>query len=105
MDFGILVMPTDEGPDPLELAVRAEELGLESIFCPDHTHVPASRRTPFPNPPYGELPREYYRFRDPLITLAGMAAVTSRIRLGTCVSLVVERDPILMAKEVATLDL
>ncbi len=105
MDFGILVMPTDEGPDPLELAARAEDLGLESIFLPDHTHVPASRRTPFPNPPYGELPREYHRFRDPLVTLAGMAAVTSTIRLGTCVCLVVERDPILMAKEVATLDL
>lgn len=105
MDFGIMIMPTDEGPDPVELAIRAEELGLESIFCPDHTHVPADRRTPFPNPPYGDLPREYYRFRDPFITLAGIASQTKTIKLGTSVSLVVARDPILMAKQVATLDL
>lgn len=105
MDFGVCFMPTDEGPDPLEVAVRAEDLGFESVFLPDHTHVPASRLSPFPHPPYGELPREYYRFRDPFVTLAGIAAVTSRIKLGTSVALVVERDPIVLAKQVATLDL
>jgi probable F420-dependent oxidoreductase len=104
MDLGLLLMPTDEGPDPLELAKYAEERGLDSVFLPDHTHVPASRLSPFPSPPYGDLPREYYRFRDPFVTLAGIAAVTERLILGTSVSLVVARDPFVMAKQVATLD-
>lgn len=104
MDLGLLLMPTDEGPNPLELATYAEEQGIESVFLPDHTHVPVSRETPYPSPPYGDLPREYYRFRDPFVTLAGIAAVTERLLLGTSVSLVVARDPIVMAKQVATLD-
>ena len=101
----MLLMPTDEGPDPVLLAREVEDSGLDSVFLPDHTHVPASRLSPFPSPPYGELPREYYRFHDPFVTLAAIASTTSRIKLGTSVSLVVERDPILMAKVVATLDL
>jgi probable F420-dependent oxidoreductase len=105
MDFGVLAWPTDESPDPVELARTAESEGLATFYLPDHTHVPASRLSPFPNPPYGELPREYYRFRDPFITLAGIATRTSRIRLGTSVCLVVARDPIVLAKQVASLDL
>lgn len=101
----MLLMPTDEGPDPVLLARQVEDAGLDSVFLPDHTHVPASRLSPFPSPPYGELPREYYRFHDPFVTLGAIASATSRIKLGTSVSLVVERDPILMAKVVATLDL
>jgi probable F420-dependent oxidoreductase len=105
MDFGVLAWPTDESPDPVELACAAEGEGLATFYLPDHTHVPASRLSPFPNPPYGELPREYYRFRDPFITLGGIATRTSSIRLGTSVCLVVARDPIVLAKQIATLDL
>jgi probable F420-dependent oxidoreductase len=105
MQFGIATLMTDDGIDPLELARAAEHHGFESLFCPDHTHVPAKRETPWPHPPYGELPREYYRIRDPFITLASVAAVTSTLRLGTSVCLVVEREPIVLAKQVATLDL
>ncbi len=104
MKFGLLLMPTDEGPNPVELSRRAEDWGLDSVFLPDHTHVPASRLSPFPHPPYGELPREYYRFHDPFTTLAAISSATSRLNLGTSVSVIVERDPILTAKVVATLD-
>jgi probable F420-dependent oxidoreductase len=102
---GVATLMPDDGIDPLVLARAAEEHGFESLFCPDHTHIPASRESPFPHPPYGDLPREYYRTRDPFITLAGIAAVTTRLKLGTSVCLVVEREPIVLAKQVATLDL
>jgi probable F420-dependent oxidoreductase len=104
MELGLLVMPTDEGPDPVRLARHAESRGLDSIFLTDHTHIPACRESPFPSPPYGDLPREYYRFWDPFIGLAAIANATSTLRLGTAISLVVARDPIVMAKQVATLD-
>jgi probable F420-dependent oxidoreductase len=104
MELGLFLMPTDEGPDPVELARHAETRGLDSIFVGDHTHVPASRLSPFPSPPYGELPREYYRFWDPFVALAAIGTATTRVKLGTSVSLVVARDPIVMAKQVATLD-
>jgi probable F420-dependent oxidoreductase len=104
VDFGIGTITTDDGIDPLELARAAEQHGFESLFVPDHTHVPASRETPFPQPPW-EMPGEYYRTRDPFITLASVAAVTTTIKLGTSVCLVVERDPIVLAKEIGTLDL
>ena len=68
-------------------------------------HIPVSRETPYPMPPYGDLPREYYRVMDPFVSLASVASVTTTLRLGTGVCLVVERDPIVLAKQVATLDL
>jgi probable F420-dependent oxidoreductase len=105
VDFAIGWLTTDDGIDPLELARAVEHHGFESIFCPDHTHVPVRRETPYPMPPYGELPREYYRLRDPFITLASIASVTTTLKLGTGISLVIERDPIVLAKQVATLDL
>lgn len=105
MDFGVAYFPTDEGLDPIELARMAEDMGFESVFCADHTHIPASRETPYPMPPYGDLPREYYRLRDPMVHLASVAAVTSTIRLGTGICLIVERDPIILAKQAATVDL
>lgn len=105
MEFGVSFFPTDEGMDPVELARIAEDKGFESIFCPDHTHIPASRETPFPMPPYGDLPRQYYRLRDPLVHLACVAMVTKSIKLGTGICLIVERDPILFAKQAATVDL
>jgi probable F420-dependent oxidoreductase len=102
MDVGVLVFPTDETPAPGSLARMAEERGFESIWFPEHTHIPASRATPYPAG--GQLPREYSRILDPFVSLTAAAAATSTIKLGTGVCLVVERDPIILAKEVASLD-
>jgi probable F420-dependent oxidoreductase len=105
LKIGVFIYNTDDGADPLVVAKEAEALGFDAIFCPDHSHVPASRLSPYPDPPYGDLPREYYRMRDPFVTLSGIAAVTTKIKLGTGICLVVERDPITLAKVVASLDL
>jgi probable F420-dependent oxidoreductase len=102
VDFGVSYFPTDEAVEPAELARMAEERGFESIFVTEHTHIPASRETDYPAG--GELPREYWRIYDPFVTLATMAAATERIRVGTAICLLVERDPITTAKEVASVD-
>ena len=88
---------------PGVLARAIEERGFDSLFIAEHTHIPLSRRSPWPRG--GELPRRYYRTLDPFITLTAAAATTERLLLGTGVALVVERDPIITAKEVASLDL
>src|SRR5215204_926768 len=102
MDFGVSCFPTDESVEPATLARMAEERGFESVFVTEHTHIPASRETPYPAG--GELPREYWRIYDPFVALTTMAAATERIRIGTAICLLVERDPITTAKEVASLD-
>ena len=102
MDFGVAYFPTDEAVEPATLARMAEERGFESAFVTEHTHIPASRETPYPAG--GELPREYWRIYDPFVALATMASATERIRVGTAICLLVERDPIATAKEVASLD-
>jgi probable F420-dependent oxidoreductase len=102
MDFGLLMFPTEASAQPAELARAAEERGFESLFFPEHTHIPVSRETPYPAG--GELPTEYREIYDPFAALAAAAAVTERLRVGTGICLVVERDPITTAKEVATLD-
>jgi len=86
----------------VELARAVEERGLDSLFVTEHTHIPTSRKTPWPAG--GELPKEYWHTHDPFVALGAAAAVTERIRLGTGICLVVERDPIQLAKEVASLD-
>lgn len=101
--FGVTIFPTDYAIQPVELAMAVEERGLDSLFFPEHTHIPASRATPFPGG--GQLPRMYSHTHDPFVALAACAAVTRRIRLGTGICLVIERDPITLAKEVASLDL
>jgi probable F420-dependent oxidoreductase len=103
MKFGISTFVTDEGIAPGTLARAIEERGFDSLFVAEHTHIPLSRKSPWPRG--GELPRRYYRTLDPFITLAAAAAATERLLLGTGVALVVERDPIITAKEVASLDL
>jgi len=103
--LGIATVLTGEGVDPVSLARDVEDRGFESLYLADHTHVPASRESPYPHPPFGDLPRQYFRTLDPLVTLGAMAAATTTLRLGTGICLVVERDPIILAKEVATLDL
>lgn len=100
--FGVTIFPTDYAIQPVELARAVEERGLDSLFFPEHTHIPASRTTPFPGGT--ELPRMYWHTHDPFVALGACAAVTNRIRLGTGICLVIERDPITLAKEVASLD-
>ncbi len=102
MDYGIAIFPTDYGTDPPTLARLVEERGFESLFFPEHTHIPASRRTPYPGG--GELPQEYWHTYDPFVGLAAAAAVTTTLRLATGICLVIQRDPIVTAKEVASLD-
>jgi probable F420-dependent oxidoreductase len=102
MDFGISYFPTDETIEPAALARLAEERGFESVFVTEHTHIPASRKTPYPAG--GELPREYWRIYDPFVALTTMAAATERIRIGTAICLLIQRDPITTAKAVASLD-
>ena len=102
-DFGILMFPTDYAVPPAVLAKAAEARGFESLFFPEHTHIPASRLTPWPGG--GDLPREYWHTHDPYVALAAAASVTAALKLGTGITLVTERDPIVMAKQVASLDL
>jgi probable F420-dependent oxidoreductase len=102
--IGVTIHATDKAIGPVELAKEAEERGFYSLYLPEHTHIPTSRRTP---PPTGttELAEEYLRSPDPYIALAAASTVTSRIRLGTGVALPAQHDPITFAKQIATLDL
>jgi len=102
MKFGVAIFPTDDGPAPGELARAVEERGYESLFFPEHTHIPAARATPYPMGE--ELPPEYSRIYDPFVALTAAAAATEQLLIGTGICLVIERDPIVTAKEVATLD-
>ena len=101
--FGISVFPTDYSIQPVQLAREVEARGLDSMFFPEHTHIPTSRATPFPGG--GDLPQQYWHSHDPFVALAACAAVTERVRLGTGICLVIERDPITLAKEIASLDM
>ncbi|MBI3994316.1 MAG: LLM class F420-dependent oxidoreductase [Candidatus Lambdaproteobacteria bacterium] len=102
MDYGIVMFPTDYAIPPAELGRAAEERGFGALFFPEHTHIPSSRATPWPGG--RELPREYSHTLDPFVALSAAAAVTRTIRLGTGICLVVEHDPIVLAKSVASLD-
>jgi probable F420-dependent oxidoreductase len=102
MQFGVLMFPTDYSISAVDLARAVEDSGLESVWFPEHTHIPAERKTPWPGG--AELPREYSHSLDPFVALAAAAAATTRIKLGTGVCLVIERDPIVLAKEVASVD-
>jgi probable F420-dependent oxidoreductase len=102
MDYGVVMFPTEYSIQPDALARALEERGFESLWVPEHTHIPASRRSPFPGG--GPLPREYWSAYDPFVALTAAAAATKRLKLGTGICLVIERDPIVTAKEVATLD-
>jgi probable F420-dependent oxidoreductase len=102
MLYGIAVFPTDYAADPATIARLVEERGFESLHFPEHTHIPASRQTPYPAG--GELPRQYSHTYDPFVALTAAAAATERILLATGICLVIERDPIITAKEVASLD-
>jgi probable F420-dependent oxidoreductase len=103
MELGVTIFATDLSMDPVELAIEAEARGFASLYVPEHTHIPTSRRTP---PPTGDavLAEEYKRTLDPYIALAAAASRTQRLRLGTGIALVAQHDPITLAKQIATLD-
>ncbi len=102
MKLGVTMFATDYAIRPDELARACEERGFESLWFPEHTHIPASRRTPWPAG--GELPKEYWHTHDLFVALAAAAAVTQKIKLGSGICLVIEHDPIVLAKEVASVD-
>jgi probable F420-dependent oxidoreductase len=102
MQYGVAMFPADYAMRPDALARAVEERGFESLWFPEHTHIPASRRSPWPGGP--ALPKEYWHTHDLFVALATAAAVTTRLRVGSGICLLVERDPIVTAKEVASLD-
>src|SRR2546428_2042203 len=102
MHIGVCMFNTDYAIRIEELARAAEASGFESLFVPEHTHIPASRRTPYPGG--GELPQEYSHTLDPFVALTAAAAATERLLLATGIWLVRERGPITTAKEGAGLD-
>ena len=102
MKYAVMSFQTDFSVRPDELAPAVEQRGFESLWFPDHSHIPASRRTPHPQGI--ELPRDYWHLLDPFACVNAAAAVTKKLKLGTGVLLVCERDPISTAKQVATAD-
>jgi probable F420-dependent oxidoreductase len=102
MQYGLMMFATDYALRPDELARAAEDRGFESLWLPEHTHIPASRRSPWPGGP--ELPKEYWHTYDPFVALSVAAAVTTRLKIATGICLIIERDTITTAKEVASLD-
>jgi probable F420-dependent oxidoreductase len=104
MKIGVSTFVTDEGVPIAELARTAEDGGLESLFVSEHTHIPLSRTTPWPDTSTPGAQRATSRSFDPFVSLAVAAAVTSELRIGTAICLVPERDPIVTAKAVASLD-
>ncbi len=105
MRIGLIIFPTDTTIQPVELAVAAEERGFESLWFPEHSHIPAARTTPWGGregaPP---LPEHYWRTHDQFVALAAAAAATTTLQLGTGITLVAQRDALWLAKEVASLD-
>ena len=102
MHFGASMFLTDYSMTPAALAKALEERGFESIWAPEHSHIPLSRKTPFPGG--GDLPKQYYDAMDPFVVLAAAAQATKTIKLGTGVLLVQQRDTIQTAKLVASID-
>ncbi len=102
MDFGAAYFPTHDGISPGAVARMLEERGQESLFFAEHTHIPASRETPWPGG--GELPPKYWHCYDLFVALTAAAAATTTLRVGSGICLVIERDPIITAKAVASVD-
>src|SRR6185437_515528 len=102
MEFGVGYFPTHDGIGPGPLARLVEERGQDALFFAEHTHIPAGRETPYPGG--GELPQRYFNTYDLFVALTAAAAATTRIRVGSGICLIIERDPIITAKEVASVD-
>ena len=105
MNIGVSTFPTDYSIDIAVLARRAEELGFDSLWVPEHPILPVNAKTPWPGSPEGVTPKEYADIVDPFVALGRASAVTTDLILGTAIVLVPERNPLLLAKEVATLDM
>jgi probable F420-dependent oxidoreductase len=103
MQIGVLTFVTDEGIGPVELGEALEERGFSSLFLAEHSHIPVDAQTPYPMG--GPIPRKYYRTLDPFVALTAAAVATEELVLGTGIALIPQRDPILTAKEVVSLDL
>ena len=102
MDFGALMFFTDYAISAVDLARALEARGFESVWAPEHSHIPTSRKTPFPGG--GELPQRYYYAMDPFVSLTAAAIATTSLKVGTSVCLAQQRDPIQTAKLVASID-
>jgi probable F420-dependent oxidoreductase len=102
VDIGVAIFPAHDAISPAAVARLAEERGFESLFFPEHTHIPASRATPYAGG--GELPRKYAHTYDLFVSVTAALTATSRLRVGSGICLVIERDPIITAKEVASVD-
>lgn len=102
MKFGIAMFPTDYAIPVPELARACEDLGFESLLFPEHTHIPVSRRSPWGGG--AELPKQYWHTLDPFVAMTAAAMVTTNLKIGPGICLVIERDPITLAKEVASVD-
>src|SRR5215470_9190859 len=102
MKLGIEMFATDYAIRPDDLARETEARGFESLWFPEHTHIPASRRSPYPGG--GDLPQEYWHSHDPFVALMAAAAATKNLKVATGICLIIERDPITTAKSVASLD-
>ena len=105
MKIGVSTFPTDYSIDIAVLARRAEELGFDSLWVPEHAILPVGAKTPWPGSAEGVMPKEYADIADPFVALGRASAVTTTIKLGTAIVLVPERNPLVLAKEVATLDM
>ena len=101
--IGVLTFITDEGIGPVQLGAALEERGFESLFLAEHSHIPVNAQPPYPLG--GPIPRKYYRSLDPFVALTAAAVATENLVLGTGIALMPQRDPILTAKDVASLDL
>jgi probable F420-dependent oxidoreductase len=102
MKVGTFYFPSDYGIHPAELGRALEDRGFESLFVPEHTHIPVSRKSPFPGG--GELPKRYSHSHDPFVALSFAAAATTKLKIGTGICLIPQRDPIVTAKVIASLD-
>jgi probable F420-dependent oxidoreductase len=102
MLYGAGMFSTDYAMRPDDLARELEARGFESLWVPEHTHIPASRRTPYPGGT--DLPKEYWHTYDPFVALTAAASVTTKLKVATGICLIIERDPITTAKEIASLD-
>lgn len=102
MHYSGFYFPTDYGIDPRELAKAMEDRGFESLFFPEHTHIPASRKSAFPGG--GDLPKRYVHTHDPFVTCTAAAAATTTLKVGTGICLVPQHEPIVTAKAIASLD-
>ncbi len=102
MNYGVAIFFTDYSIGPVEMGAALEQRGFESLWAPEHSHIPLTRKSAYPQG--GDLPKKYYDVMDPFVTLTAAATATTKLKVGTGICLVVQRDPIQTAKSVASID-